>query len=328
MSEATAQAHAFVASHREEAAALGRRLAELVQEPEAFVWTLEEGLAALVDPAYTAMTERVSPEVPADLQVRGPLVEAVQRPIEQALREGASMSALQLAQRLVSDDRRAVRLFALPPLRRALAEDPEQAWQLMRQLGRGAGDWVEVDSLADLWARGVLAEPFRWSELEQLVYSLRPMERRLVGATLATIPHRVPSTRRTELGKVAGQRAMDVVGLLMGDAEVLVQKALSWALREWSRVAPEATASCLRTEAALAAETRDGARAWVVRDALASQPSDLAMDLRRQLDGIRRDGSAPSTSLAAQRAAGFAAALAETDDTMAAQGHRYTRSHA
>ena len=195
-------------------------------------------------------------------------------------------------------------------------------------MGRGAGDWVEVDSLADLWARGVLAEPFRWSELEQLVYSQRTYERRLVGATLATIPHRVPTARRAELGQVDGGRAMELLRQLMGDAEVMVQKALSWAVREWTRVAPDTTAAFLQSEADVAARTADGARAWVIRDALSNQPAEFAAALREQLGGIRRDAAAPSTSIAASRAAEFAAVLSETDETVAVQGHRYTRSHA
>jgi hypothetical protein len=48
-------------------------------------------------------------------------------------------------------------------------------------------DWIEVDALAQAWAVGILAEPFRWAELEQLVYSSDAMERRLVGSTLATM---------------------------------------------------------------------------------------------------------------------------------------------
>lgn len=328
MSEATDEANAFVAAHRERAQALGDELAELTEQPEAFVEALEAGLNELIDPAYTQLAERLSPDVPPDLQVRGPLVEVVQKPLRPALLQGSSTSALQLAQRLLADDRRAVRLFALPALARALPDDPEQAWQLLRRMGRGAGDWVEVDSLADLCARGVLAEPFRWSELEQLVYSQHIYERRLVGTTLATIPHRVPKARRAELGQVDGERALDLVRQLMGDAEIMVQKALSWAVREWARVAPEATTAFLNDEAAIAADTDDGARAWVIRDALPSQSPDVAAALREQLGAVRRDPTAPSTSIAASRAADFAAALTETDDTVAAQGHRYTRSHA
>ena len=41
----------------------------------------------------------------------------------------------------------------------------------MRRMARAAHDWISVDSLADVFARGILAEPFRWAEIEQLVYS-------------------------------------------------------------------------------------------------------------------------------------------------------------
>lgn len=328
MSEASTEANAFVSTHRGQAEALGAVLAELTEEPEAFVTALREGMAALVDPAYTAVSERVSPGVPAELAVRGPLVEAVQRPLKSSLREGSSISALRLAQRLIACEQRDLRLFALPCLRRALSEDPEQAWQLMRQMGRRAGDWVEVDALADVWARGALAEEFRWAELEQLMYSQHLYERRLMAATLATIPHRVPTARRSELRTGPGQRAMDMLRQLAGDAEEMVQKALSWAIREWTNVDPELTADLLREQTAIAVARNDGARAWVIRDALSNQPPDLADSLRRQLVGLRRDRQAPSTSIAAGRAATFAAALAGANDAVAAQGDRYTRSRA
>ena len=238
------------------------------------------------------------------------------------------MTALHLAGRLLAEPQRSLRLFAVPCLLRALAEDPEQAWQLMRRMARRAGDWIEVDTLADVWARGVLAEGFRWAELEQLVFSERIYERRLVGATLATVPHRVPTDRREALRPDAVQRALEMIRQLMGDAEVMVQKALSWAIREWTPVDPKGVITFLEAETDIAAETRDGARAWVIRDALVKQRSSLAADLRARLEGIRRDGSAPSTSIASTQAAAFAAALASTNDAVAVQGDRYTRSRA
>jgi len=328
MSEATTRANAFVAEHLEAATALGHDLADLVGEPEAFAVALAEGLAPLADPEYTALAERLSPDVPAELLVRGPLTEAVQRPIKAALREGSSMTALHLGHRLVLAPERSLRLFAVPCLRRALAEDPEQTWQLMRRMARNAGDWVEIDMLADVWARGVLAEPFRWAELEQLAYSELTYERRLVGATLATIPHRVPTARRHELRPVAVERALEMIRQLMGDAETMVQKALSWALREWTRVDPEAVAAFVQAEADIASAAGDGARAWVIRDSLSKQPSARAASLREQLEGIRRDAKAPSTSIASTQAAAFAAALSNSNDAVAAQGDRYTRSRA
>jgi hypothetical protein len=119
-----------------------------------------------------------------------------------------------------------------------------------------------------------------------------------------------------------------MVGLLMGDAEEMVQKALSWAIREWTRVDALATAELLRSETILAVQHRDGARAWVIRDALGNQPIDLSTTLREQLAGLRRDRNAPSTSIAAGQAASFAAVLANSNGAAAAQGARYTRSRA
>lgn len=328
MSEASTKAHAFVSAHLDEATALGERLAELTAEPESYLRELVVGLESLVDPAYLEMVTRACPETPARYIVRGPLTEALGRPVRAALQEGSSMVALQLADRLSRADHRDLRLCANDPLRRALPDDPEMSWQIMRRLGRATGDWIATDSLADLWARGVLAERFRWAELEQLLYSAQLYERRLAAATLATLPHRVPRAQRDELSPEALERALEMLRQLMGDAEPMVQKALSWALREWTLVDTPAVADFLRAQASIAVEQRDGARAWVIRDALTRQPEALAGELRAQLSGIRRDRHAPSTSIASTHAAAFSAALSSSTDAVAAQGDRYTRSRA
>jgi hypothetical protein len=120
---------------------------------------------------------------------------------------------------------------------------------------------------------------------------------------------------------------MDLLAMLMGDAEQMVQKALSWAIRNWTRFDPEAVAAFLERETDRAEHTADGARAWVIRDSLAHQPPDRATELRARLTGLRRDPGAPSTSLAASRSAGFVA-LIEAHDAAAHQGDRTTRSRA
>jgi 3-methyladenine DNA glycosylase AlkD len=309
------------------AAQLGHRLAGLVDDPDAFLETLQDGIGALADPEYRALTERVSPGVESTFALRGPVREALLRPVRRALSQGSSASALYLAQRLAGADDRDLRLYALPCLRRSLHDDPERSWQLLRRMAARAADWIEVDSLAEVWAVGILAEAFRWAELEQLVYSPRPYERRLVGATLATLPHRVPAPRRAELRDELARRSLDLIALLMGDAEVMVQKALSWAIRNWTRVEPRAVADLLEAEAALAVRDADGARAWVIRDSLSPQPPELAAQLRVRLTGLRRDPRARSTSLAARRSAAFAAFI-DTHDGVARQGDRSTRIQA
>jgi 3-methyladenine DNA glycosylase AlkD len=191
-------------------------------------------------------------------------------------------------------------------------------------MGHAATDWITVDTLADLFAQGVLAEPFRWAELEQLVYSERPMERRLIGSTLARLPHGVPMRERSGL-RVAP--VLTLIGELIGDADPWVRKSLSWALREWSRVALEPVAAFLDAQAAMARETSDGHRAWVIRDSLAHLPLSRAAAIRGVLEGIRTRPGAPATSRAAAAAAHFGiASLAPT--AVAQQGERYARSHA
>ena len=328
MSEARTKANAFVSEHLEAASALGARLAELTDEPDAYLASLRAGLEALTEPSYLQLVTRACPQTPARYMVRGALADAIARPVKRALNESSSMAALQLAHRLAQADHRDLRLYAHEPLRRALPSDPEMSWQIMRRLGRAAEDWIATDGLADLWARGVLAEAFRWAELEQLLYSQHTFERRLVPATLATLPHRVPKARRDGLRPDALERALEMLRQLMGDNEPMVQKALPWAIREWTPVAADAVAAFLRAETETAAQGRDGFRAWVIRDSLSNPPDDLARELRVRLEGIRRVAKAPPTSIASTQAAAFAAALSSSNDAVAAQGDRYTRSHA
>ena len=216
---------------------------------------LREGLTSLADPAYAAEQERVAPGSGAIFGVRNPLTAAVARQLRQPLRESSSSSALWLAERLVAEQERELVLFSHVALRRSLPDDPERSWQLMRRLARSANNWISVDSLAELYAAGILLERFRWAELEQLVYSADRWERRLVGATIARLPYELPKRDRPRLKTSDG---LTLIKSLLGDAEPDVQKSLSWALRSWNEVDPGGVAELLRSEASLASQANDG----------------------------------------------------------------------
>jgi 3-methyladenine DNA glycosylase AlkD len=323
-SDVSQQASALVAERLPVAHALGLALADLVTQPNDFVAALTAGLRDLADPAYAAEQARVAPGSGSTIGVRWPLIHELERALRPALAETSSSRVLDLAIWLSGAETREVRLFALPCLRRSLTDDPEQSWQTLRRIARRARDWITVDSLAEVYARGILAEPFRWAEMEQLVYSDQPMERRLVGATLARLPYEVPAARRQELDVAA---ALALVGQLMGDAEDQVQKSLSWALRSWSRVDAQAVAVFLGEQADIAVATDDGYRAWVIRDAGQHQPPQVVTALRDRVAGIRKRAGTPSTSTAATVAASFGVG-AMADQAVAQQGDRYARSRA
>ena len=319
-SDVSRRAAALVEERLPAARSLGTALAELTGEPESFVAALRDGLRSLADADYANAQERVAPGSGATIGVRWPLIHAVERALRPAFRESPPDWLLLLAQRLAAEPEREVRLFALPCLRGSLPSDPERSWQLLRRLARGATDWISVDSLAEVYAQGVLAERFRWAELEQLIYSDRRMERRLVGSTLARIPHQLPTSRRSRLDTGA---ALALIGELIGDADDQVQKALSWALREWSRVDSGAVGAWLDQQSVLAAATGDGHRAWVIRDALATQPAASSTPIKARLVGVRRRADAPSTSRAGGIAQEFGLA-AMTDRAIAQQGERFS----
>ena len=306
VSPATERATAPVADRRPDAEALGRRLADDLGEPDAFAATLREGLAALADPEYLAGERRVAPGLGDVHGVRWPLIEAVKRGFREATRRERTSDWLWVADRLLREPKLEAHWFAFGLFERLVVDEPERTWQLIRRAARGAGDWITVDSLAHPAGRGILNEPYRWAELEQLVYSPSRWERRLVGSTVATIPF---VDRR--LGREPGvaEHGLGLVKELIGDAEPDVQKALAWALRSMAGVDRAATTDFLEREAETAATTDDGYRAWVVRDALPKLDPVDQDRIRARLEGVRRRHGAPSTSRAASTAERFGAGI-------------------
>jgi 3-methyladenine DNA glycosylase AlkD len=302
-SEVTARAVAFVAAHRDQAEVLGSSLADNVHDPEAFARELETGFERLADPEYQQGEQRIAPGLGPVLGVRWPLNAAVARGFRGATKGQSPTTLLYLADRLFRSEPLEVRWFAFGILERLVPAEPERTWQLLRRAARETGDWITVDTLAHPYGRGILLEPYRWAELEQLVFSPNRWERRLVGSTIATMPF-----IDRELGRrpEVVTHGLELVGQLIGDDEPDVQKALSWALRSLVLIDPDGVAAFAREETETARATGDGHRAWVIRDTLPKLDAATAADLRARLDGIRRRPSAPSTSRAAATAAQFA----------------------
>jgi 3-methyladenine DNA glycosylase AlkD len=303
-SATTERARALVAARMDDAVAIGRGAGELVHEPIALVAALRAGLERLADPDYHAGQRMIAPGIGPQLGVRQPLLTAVSRGLRAATRRDRPAALLDVAQALVRDPLAELHWLAIDLLDRTIAIEPERSWQLVRAEARAATEWITIDRLAHAAGRGVLGEPYRWAELEQLVYSPSRWERRLAGSTVATLPHVDRTAGRTPA--VAGH-GLAIVGDLMGDAEPDVQKALSWALRAMAAIDLPATTSFLRAQARIARDRADGHRAWVIRDTLEKLPGPLAAELRETVAGIRRRHGAPSTSRASATAADFLA---------------------
>jgi len=301
-SEATERAVAFVAAHRADAEALGADLAEHLNDPDRFAETLTAALRRLADPEYLAGQQRVAPGIGPVHGVRWPLLAAVARGFRNATRADRATTLLFVADRLFREAELEARWFAFGLLERTLTVESERTWQLLRRAAREAGDWITVDALAHPYGKGIAAEPYRWAELELLVYSPSRWERRLVGSTIATMTH-VDRSRGRDPD--VARHALPLLGNLMGDAEPDVQKALSWAYRSLLAVDRDATVAALRAETERAAATQDGHRAWVVRDTLTKLDPAIADDFRTQLSGIRKHAGAPATSAASETAARF-----------------------
>jgi 3-methyladenine DNA glycosylase AlkD len=301
-SATTERARAFVADRLPDAEALGRRAGDLVHDPADLASTLRTGLATLADPEYLAGQTMIAPGIGPVLGVRQPLLGAVSRGLRHATRRDPAATLLDAAGALLHEPIAELRWLAIDLLDRTIVREPEQTWQLVRAVAREATEWITIDNLAHVAGRGILAEPYRWAELEQLVYSPSRWERRLAGSTVATIPFVDRTAGRTP--EVVGH-GLAIVADLIGDSEPYVQKALSWALRNLSLIDEPRVTELLRREAATARANADGHRAWVVRDSLGKLPPETADELRRTVAGVRRRSAAPSTSSASAVAAGF-----------------------
>ena len=295
-------AAATIAGRAEQAHRLGAALADLLHEPMAFAAQLSAAFAELADPEYRAGQAFVAPGIGATHGVRTPLQVAVRRAFEHTSRLASTSELLFIAERLLREPEREARWFAITTLQRTIAIEPERTWQLLRRAASEADDWITVDTLAHPYGKGILAESYRWAEIEQLSVSPSRWERRLVGSTIATIPS---VNRRLGREPQVATTALQLLAALIGDHEPDVQKALSWAYRSMALVDLRATTAALAHEAGITKETADGHRARVVRDALSKiEPAD-AERIRALLTGIRRRAGAPATSTAAELAGRF-----------------------
>ena len=295
-------ARTFVADHRKQAATLGRGLAQYVGDPADLAAALRRALMKLADPIYRTGQAFVAPGIGATHGVRNPLLQALGRGFRSATRADSPTSLLLAADRLLREPELEAHWFAFGILEATLPRETERSWQVIRHAGREARDWITVDALAHTIGRGVLAEPFRWAELEQLVYAPSRWERRLVGSTIATIPF---VDRTTGRDPEVAARGLAILGLLIGDSEPDVQKALAWAYRSMALVDLASTTDALRLQADRAKRDGDGHRAWVIRDVLAKLDPEPAAAMRQTLNGLRRRPGASSTSEAAAIAARF-----------------------
>jgi 3-methyladenine DNA glycosylase AlkD len=292
-SPVTLASQAFVAARRPEAIELGKNLAKLARDPDAFATALETGLAGLADPVVQDGIRSVAPGIGAVLGVRLPLLEAAHSAWRKATRNSPPAHLLAVAHRLQQAEPADMHWFGMWDLERLLPAEPQGAWALMRASAAAAHEWITVDTLAHPWGAGVLRDDRRWAELDALVASTSRWERRLVGSTIATLPH-VKSVKGGREAAVV-ERCLCLVQRLIGDPEPDVQKALSWAIRSMADVDRAATTAFMARETEKAASTADGHRAWVLRDSLGKIDEVDAAHLRAQLEGIRRrPGASPS----------------------------------
>lgn len=285
------------------ATTLGAQLGADLGDPVRFAADLSAAFGELADPDYRAGQAFVAPGIGPTHGVRTPLQVALRKGFEKGSKGASTSELLLVCDRLLRVPEREARWFAITTLQRTLPREPERTWQLLRRAAKDADDWITVDTLAHPFGKGILAEPYRWAELEQLTVSPSRWERRLVGSTIATMPF---VNRKAGREPEVAEHGLALLATLIGDAEPDVQKALSWAYRSMALVDGAATAAALERQARIAAREADGHRAWVVRDSLPKLDQADAAGIREVLGTVRRRPNAPSTSEAAALATRFA----------------------
>src|SRR6185369_6132699 len=151
------------------------------------------------DPEYKAGQAFVAPGIGQTHGVRTPLQVAIRKEFQRASRGASTSDLLRVADTLLREPEREAHWFAITTLERTLRIEPERTWQLLRRAATEASDWITVDTLAHPFGKGILAEEYRWAELEQLTVSPSRWERRLVGSTIATMPFVDRTAGRTPL---------------------------------------------------------------------------------------------------------------------------------
>ena len=281
----TAASNAFVAAHLDDAVSVGSCLAGLVDKPDEFLAAIEGGFSRLCDPVVVDGQHRIAPGLGDSMGVRLPLMDAAYKAFKRDTKGISAGPLLDVVERQIDHRYMEIRWFGMLDMERLVAADADRTWNLMRRAASQASDWITVDTLAHPYATGILREPRRWSDLQAFTHAPSRWERRLVGSTIATLPHVKHAGSRD---KGVASRGLMLIGLLMGDPEPDVQKALSWALRSLAAIDLAAVITFLDVETATARKTGDGERAWVIRDTLAKLPDENAAAFRAQLDGIRR----------------------------------------
>ena len=232
-SSAGEYAATILARHESRATELGAGLADFIHDPNAFAASISAAFREMADPEYRDGQQWVAPGIGPTHGVRTPLQVGLRRAFEKASRRASPSELLSICDRLLREPEREARWFAISTLQRTLPSDPERTWQLLRRAAAEADDWITVDDLAHPYGKGILAEPYRWAELEQLTVSPSRWERRLVGSTIATMPY---VNRRLGRDPEVVDHALPLLATLIGDAEADVQKALSWAYRSMAFV--------------------------------------------------------------------------------------------
>jgi len=200
-----------------------------------------DSLRAFSDRDRHAATRNYYPSAQENLGIYASDMRKVVREVRPRIKGEPAESVLKLALAIIARNTMEGRQVAYELLASHKAAMAALSVKDIERLGKGMDNWASVDGFAcgisgPCWREGNLrdADIKRWAKSTDLWW------RR--AAVVSTVPLNIKS--RGGRGDVPRTRM--ICELAVGDAHVMVHKALSWALRELSRVDRKAVANFLK----------------------------------------------------------------------------------
>ncbi|MCC7510395.1 MAG: DNA alkylation repair protein [Planctomycetes bacterium] len=206
-------------------------------------------LRAFTDRDRHAATQNYYPSAQENLGVYAADMRLVVREFKARLKAESAATVLKFALAVIARNTMEGRQCAYEILASHKAAAAALKPTQIQRLGKGIDNWASVDGFAcgisgPAWREGRLTD----ADIRRWANSTDPWWRR------AAVVSSVPLNIKSRGGKGDVKRTLMVCELVIGDEHIMVHKALSWALRELSRVDRKAVESFLRThDAALPA---------------------------------------------------------------------------
>jgi 3-methyladenine DNA glycosylase AlkD len=211
---------------------------DIAGEIESLLWQIKQNVDP--DPRYHQGMRRAVPTEHTLYGVRVPRLRKIAQEWQRSHQKATPDELLALVDALWGRDSREERLMAIYLLTRFKRLIPALEWAHFDRWRQRIDNWEESDGLAQwVLAPWILDDPgARLSHLQDIVGDESVWSRRL--ALVATVP-----INRGRTGLTIADLTLEMIDRVKEEREVMVTKAVSWALRGMAKNHPKRTAAYL-----------------------------------------------------------------------------------